>query len=92
MPTRANENKAPQGGWTVYILRCADGSLYTGCTNDLKRRMAAHAAGRVKYTRGRLPVTLHHQEAAPDKGGALRREYAIKRLRRKDKLTLPERS
>ena len=77
--------------WTVYILRCGDGSLYTGCTNDLPRRLAAHQSGKgAKYTRSRPPVTLAYQEAVEDKSAALRREIAIKRLRRTEKLALIE--
>lgn len=77
--------------WTVYILRCGDGTLYTGCTNDLPRRLAAHQNGKgAKYTRSRLPVTLAYQEKAVDKSAALRREIAIKRLRRRKKLDLIE--
>jgi putative endonuclease len=72
--------------WSVYLLRCADGTLYCGCTNDLPRRLAAHGRGRVKYTRGRLPVTLAHVEPAADKSAALRREHAWKRLSRAEKL------
>ena len=76
-------------GWTVYILRCGDGTLYTGCTNDLPRRLAAHRAGKgAKYTRGRGPLELVYQEQAPDKSAALRREAAIKRLDRRKKLAL----
>ena len=53
--------------WWVYILRCADGTLYTGATNDLDRRLAAHNAGRgAKYTRARRPVALVYREAAAD--------------------------
>jgi putative endonuclease len=74
--------------WTVYILRCADDTLYTGCTNDLTRRLKRHGAGQVKYTRGRLPVTLSHHEDAIGRGAALRREAAIKRLSRQEKLRL----
>lgn len=77
--------------WTVYILRCGDGSLYTGCTNDLPRRLEAHRSGRgAKYTRSHAPVTLIYQEPAADKSSALRREMAIKRLRRQAKLALIE--
>ncbi len=72
----------------VYLLRCADGSLYTGCTNDLPRRLQAHRRGGVKYTRGRLPIELAYHEPAPDKGAALSREAAIKRLKRTAKLGL----
>jgi len=75
--------------WTVYILRCRDGTLYTGATNDLERRVATHGRGRgAAYTRARLPVTLVWSEAAGDRGAALRREAAIKRLSRADKLRM----
>ena len=75
--------------YTVYILRCADGTLYTGCTNDLPRRLRVHGAGKgAKYTRARLPVELVYQEPAPDKSQALRREAAIKALTRGQKLAL----
>ncbi len=78
-------------GWTVYILRCGDGTLYTGCTNDLPRRLKAHQSGRgAKYTRSRLPVSLAYQEAAADRSSALRREFALKRLTRQEKLALIE--
>ena len=72
----------------VYLLRCADGTLYTGCTNDLDRRLAAHNAGKgAKYTRSRRPVVLVYREQAADRSAALRRERAIKRLTRKQKLS-----
>ena len=75
--------------WTVYILRCGDGTLYTGCTNDLPRRLEAHQSGKgAKYTRSRLPVALAYREEAPDKSAALRREIAVKRLSRREKLAL----
>lgn len=75
--------------WTVYILRCRDGTLYTGITDDLERRLKAHNAGKgARYTRGRGPVTLVYTEAAPDKSAALRREAAIKKLPRREKLKL----
>ena len=62
-------------GWCVYMLRCRDGSLYTGITNDVPRRLAAHAAGKgAAYTRSRCPVSLVYREAAKDRGAALRRE------------------
>ena len=73
----------------VYLLRCADGTLYTGFTNDLARRLAAHNTGRgAKYTRGRRPVELVYWESFSNKSSALRREYAIKQLPRRQKLTL----
>ena len=73
----------------VYLLRCRDGSLYTGITNDLARRLAAHRAGKASaYTRSRRPLRLVYREAARDRSAALRREAAIKRLTRKAKLQL----
>ena len=76
-------------GYWVYLLRCGDGSLYTGCTNDLARRLRAHQSGRgAKYTRSRLPVELVYREEAADRSAALRREAAIKRLTRAEKLAL----
>ncbi|AGC41843.1 GIY-YIG catalytic domain-containing protein [Myxococcus stipitatus DSM 14675] len=75
--------------WTVYMLRCRDGSLYTGATNNLERRVATHGRGRgAAYTRARLPVTLVWSESVEDRSAALRREAAIKRLTRSDKLML----
>ena len=73
----------------TYILRCGDGSLYTGWTNHLNKRVADHNAGRgAKYTKAHLPVELVYQEAVPDRSAALRREAAIKRLDRRRKLAL----
>lgn len=75
--------------YTVYILRCGDGTLYTGCTNDLPRRLKTHQSGKgAKYTRARLPVELVYQEPAEDHSQALRREAAIKGLTRAEKLAL----
>lgn len=75
--------------WWVYILRCADGTLYTGSTNDLDRRLAAHNAGRgAKYTRARRPVALVYREEAADRRAALQREAALKKLARAAKLRL----
>ena len=72
--------------WYVYILRCGDNTLYTGITDDVPRRLAAHRAGKgAKYTRGRGPLELVYTEQLPDKSAALRREIEIKRLRRADK-------
>jgi predicted GIY-YIG superfamily endonuclease/nitroimidazol reductase NimA-like FMN-containing flavoprotein (pyridoxamine 5'-phosphate oxidase superfamily) len=77
--------------WYVYMLRCGDGSLYTGCTADLPRRLAAHQKGAgAKYTRSRLPVELVYWEAAADRSSALRREAAVKRLSRQQKLDMIE--
>ena len=73
----------------IYMLRCKDGSLYTGWTNDLEHRLAMHNSGRgAKYTRGRGPLELVYSEELPDKEAALRRECAIKKLRREQKLAL----
>lgn len=75
--------------WTVYILQCRDGTLYTGITDNLPRRLAAHNGGKgAKYTQGRGPVVLVHQESCPDRSAALRRERAIKALSRSQKLAL----
>ena len=73
----------------TYILRCADGSLYTGWTNDLEKRIAAHNAGTGgKYTRSHRPVTLVYCETFPTKEEAMKREYAIKHLSREEKEAL----
>lgn len=73
----------------VYLLRCRDGSLYAGATNDLGRRLAAHQAGRGgAYTRARRPVRVVYSERHPDRSAALRREAALKRLPRAAKLAL----
>lgn len=73
----------------VYILLCGDGTLYTGSTNNLARRLACHAQGRgAKYTRGRGPLKLVYQEECAGKSAALRREAAIKRLSRREKAAL----
>ena len=73
----------------VYILECADGSLYTGWTNDIENRLSAHNRGMgAKYTRGRGPVKLVYIEYLPDRSSALRREAAIKKLSRDKKRSL----
>jgi predicted GIY-YIG superfamily endonuclease len=73
-------------------LRCADRTLYTGVAKDVRARVAAHNAGRgAKYTRTRLPVKIVYEEQVPDRGAALRREHAIKRLPRLAKLALLKR-
>lgn len=79
----------PVSRWYVYILRCCDRTLYTGITNDLERRLEAHRRGAAaKYTRGRRPITLAYQEPQPDRGSALKREAALRRLGRAGKLAL----
>ena len=75
--------------WSVYILRCRDGTLYTGIAIDLRRRLEAHRRGvAAKYTRSRRPVTLAYQESQPDHSRALKREAALRRLGRAGKLAL----
>jgi len=78
-----------ESGNFVYILRCADGTLYTGWTTDLQARLRAHNAGKgAKYTKARLPVRMVYSESLPSKNEAMRRESAIKRLTRASKLKL----
>ena len=73
----------------IYILKCNDGSLYTGCTNNLEKRIKAHSNGKdAKYTKARLPIELVYFEEYQDKREAMKREYAIKQLKRKEKLEL----
>lgn len=75
--------------WYVYILRCADQTLYTGITNRLQQRLHAHNAGKgAKYTKGRRPVHLLYWETCKDKSAALKREAAIKKMKRAEKLLL----
>ena len=77
--------------WYVYMLRCADGSLYTGIATDVERRFEEHKSGRgAKYTRAHPPVAVVYRERFFDKGAALRREAAIKKLPRAKKLELTE--
>ncbi len=75
--------------WYLYMLQCGDGSLYTGITDDVPRRLAAHRAGKgAKYTRGRGPLTLCYQETCGTHSAALRRELQVKTLCRAEKLRL----
>ena len=75
--------------WCVYILRCGDGTLYTGMTDDFEKRLAAHRSGHgAKYTRGRTPLEAVYREDCASKSDALKRECAIKRLTREKKLAL----
>ena len=75
--------------WKLYILRCADGTLYTGITTDVERRFAEHSSGKgAKYTRGRAPLELVYSEDCGDKSTALRRELEIKAMTREEKLKL----
>ena len=76
-------------GWTVYMLKCADTSLYTGITLDLERRLDEHAKGKgAKYTKHRGPFTVVFTERQETRGQALKREAAIKSMKRKEKLDL----
>ena len=78
--------------WIVYILKCADGTLYTGITNDLGRRMSEHETGQgARYTRGRGPFQLVYHEIRQNRGEASRREMEIKALRRDQKLAMVSR-
>jgi putative endonuclease len=87
VPTRAAK------GWLAYFVRCRDGSLYAGATNDLERRLLAHNRGKgAAYTRSRRPVRLVYTVRARDRSEALKREAALKRLSRVEKLALVSRA
>ncbi len=89
MPSAGGRPRRAATGWSVYLLRCRDGSLYAGATCDLPRRVAQPAAGRgARYTRSRLPVALVWSARAGTRSAALRREAALKRLSRAEKLAL----
>lgn len=92
MPTTsasALPDRKPAVAWYVYILSCADGSLYTGVATDLERRLLEHNSGKgARYTRGRTPVVLVYSERCADRSMAARRENAIKRMSRTAKLGL----
>lgn len=75
--------------WKLYILRCGDGSLYTGITTDVEKRLEAHRSGKgAKYTRGRGPLELVYSEECGDHSAALKREIEIKALPREEKQKL----
>ena len=81
--------KPPGDRWFVYLLRCADGTLYTGIARDVSRRCRQHNAGTAsRYTRSRLPVVVVYQETHASRSLALSREAAIKALSRRQKLSL----
>jgi len=81
-----SEEKSTAAEWYVYIIRCSDGRLYTGITNDVERRVLAHASGRgAKFFRGRKPLAIVYLEDGHDRASASRREAAIKRLDRAGK-------
>lgn len=76
-------------GWKVYILRCGDGTLYTGVTRDIENRLKQHRNGEgARYTRGRGPLELVFKESFPDRGSAQKREMEIKGMDRESKLKL----
>lgn len=75
--------------WYVYILKCGDGTLYTGITDDVSARLQAHREGKgAKYTRGRGPLELVYQEIAENHSAAAKREWQIKQLKKQEKLVL----
>ena len=75
--------------WYLYILRCGDGTLYTGITTDVEKRLEQHRTGKgAKYTRGRQPLELVYQENCEDHSAALKREYEIKKMPRDAKMRL----
>lgn len=77
--------------WQLYILRCGDGTLYTGIAVDAQKRLAMHRSGKgAKYTRGRQPLEMIYCETCPDHSAALRRELEVKRLSREEKMLLAE--
>ena len=85
----ACSDPATPAAWSVYIVECADGSLYTGIALRLPERIAQHNRGTgARYTRSRLPVRLVYHESCPDKSSALKRELAIKALPRAQKSLL----
>ena len=88
---KMEKNRKEQKNNYVYMVCCADGSLYTGCTNYLEKRVRMHNAGKgAKYTKSRLPVTLVYHEIFEDRIQAMKREAAIKKMTRRDKLKLIE--
>ena len=81
------KNMVKANNWTVYLLSCADGTLYCGCTNDMDRRLRMHNSGKgSRYTRSRIPVSLVAERHVLSHGDALRLEYQIKQLPRRDKI------
>src|SRR5471030_1088070 len=91
MPKKDRKPQASSSGdkWFVYIVRCADGSLYTGIAKNVKRRCQQHNAGTAsRYTRSRRPVKLIYREVHPSQTSALKREAAIKAMTRREKLTM----
>jgi predicted GIY-YIG superfamily endonuclease len=82
----AGKRGKPAAGWSLYIVKCRDGTLYTGVTNDLRRRMDQHNRGTAsRYTRSRLPVELVYRERCRNRSSALKKECRVKSLSRKEK-------
>ncbi len=82
----AKKKKKKMAAWLLYVLKCSDNTLYTGITNDLPRRITLHNNGTAsRYTRSRLPVTLLFSEPCRGRSSALKKEYAMKQLSRKEK-------
>ena len=75
-----------ESNWYLYILRCADGTLYTGITTDVEKRLETHRSGKgAKYTRGRQPLELVYRESCENHSAALKREWEVKKLSRQEK-------
>jgi len=90
-PTSSDADRSGEADHHVYIVECSDGTLYTGYTTDVERRVREHNEGTAaKYTRGRRPVTLVYTEAFESQSAAMTREYRIKQLRRSQKERLVE--
>lgn len=86
MKVKEEISAAPASVWSLYILECSDGSLYTGVTNDIDRRFLAHQEGKAsRYTRTRRPVALVYREECGSRSQALSRECAVKSLSRRQK-------
>ena len=82
----AKKRKKKAAAWLLYVLKCRDGTLYTGITTDVLRRVQQHNDGRAsRFTRSRLPVKLMFSEPCRDRSQALKKEYAMKQLSRKEK-------
>ena len=78
-----------EGNWHLYILRCGDGTYYTGMTTDVEKRLEVHRSGKgAKYTRGRSPLELVYSEKCQDHSHALRREWEVKKLKKPEKEAL----
>lgn len=85
----SNHNNKKKTQWYVYIVRCADKSLYTGITTDIQRRVTEHnGEGGARYTRARVPVTLVYQEDAESRSTASKREIVIKKMNKQKKEAL----